>query len=61
MFGFRQMDNAIDLGHKCTNRGILSNDSKDDVTKNYPKPANADKAKRLVAFCNYYRSILKWY
>lgn len=41
------------LGHKCTDRGIHPEDSKYDVIKNYPKPANADEARRFVAFFIY--------
>lgn len=36
MFGFHQVNEDIYLGHKYTNRGILPNDFKADVTKNYP-------------------------
>jgi len=47
------------LGHKCTDKGILPDDSKYEVIKNYPKPVNADEARRFVAFCNYYRRFIK--
>lgn len=36
MFVFHQVNEDIYLGHKYTNRGILPNDFKADVTKNYP-------------------------
>lgn len=48
----------IFLGHKCTDRGILPDDSKYSVIKNYPTPKNGDEAKRFVAFCNYYRRFI---
>ena len=47
------------LGHKCTDRGILPDDSKYKVIENYPTPTNGDEAKRFVAFCNYYRRFIK--
>ena len=47
------------LGHKCTDEGILPDDSKFSVIENYPKPTNADAARRFVAFCNYYRRFIK--
>lgn len=47
------------LGHKCTDKGILPDDAKYDVIKNYPVPRNADDVRRFVAFCNYYRKFVK--
>ena len=47
------------LGHKCTSKGILPDDSKYSAIKNYPTPTNAEEAKRFVAFCNYYRRFIK--
>lgn len=46
------------LGHKCTDNGILPDDTKFDVIKRYPRPEDADSAKRFVAFCNYYRRFI---
>ena len=46
------------LGHKCTDKGILPDDSKYDKILSYPKPTNADEAKRFVAFVNYYRRFI---
>lgn len=46
------------LGHKCTDKGILPDDSKFNVVLNYPTPQNADQTKRFVAFCNYYRRFI---
>lgn len=43
------------LGHKCTNDGILPDDSKYSIILNYPTPKNGDEGKRFVVFCNYYR------
>jgi len=47
------------LGHKCTDHGILPDENKFKTILNYPKPLNADQAKRFVAFCNYYRKFIK--
>jgi len=47
------------LGHKGTDKGILPDDKKYDVIKNYPVPHNADSARIFVAFCNYYRRFVK--
>lgn len=47
------------LGHKCTAHGILPDDQKYDVIKNYPRPVDADGARRFVAFANYYRRFIK--
>lgn len=46
------------LGHKITDAGIYPDDSKYQVIKNYPIPANADEVRRFVAFCNYYRKFI---
>ena len=46
------------VGHKCTDKGILPDDSKFSVIENYPTPTNGDKAKRFIAFCNYYRRFI---
>jgi len=47
------------LSHKCTDKGILPDDKKYDVTMNYPAPHNADSARQFVAFCNYFRRFIK--
>lgn len=47
------------LGHKCTNKGVLPDDKKYEVIKNYPVPKDADSARRFIAFCNYYRRFIK--
>lgn len=46
------------LGHKCTDQGILPDESKFDKILSYPKPTNADECKRFVAFVNYYRRFI---
>lgn len=46
------------LGHKITDQGILPDDTKFEVIKNYPIPTNADETRRFVAFCNYYRKFV---
>ena len=46
------------LGHKCTEQGISPDESKFDIIQNYPKPTNADEARRFIAFCNYYRRFI---
>lgn len=46
------------LGHKCTNQGLLPDDSKFSVILNYPRPHDADSARRFIAFCNYYRKFV---
>lgn len=46
------------LGHKCTNKGILPDDSKYTVVQNYPTPNDKDEVKRFIAFANYYRRFI---
>lgn len=46
------------LGHKCTDKGILPDDSKTEVVKNYPIPFDKDSTRRFVAFANYYRRFI---
>lgn len=46
------------LGHKCTEEGILPDDSKYEKIKNYPEPKNKDEVKRFVAFVNFYRKFV---
>lgn len=43
------------LGHKCTENGIMPDDSKFSIITNYPKPKNPEEVRRFVSFCNYYR------
>lgn len=46
------------LGHKCTDKGILPDDTKYDIIRNYPEPRDAESVKRFVSFCNYYRKFI---
>lgn len=46
------------LGHKCTDKGILPDDTKYDKLINYPTPTNSDETRRFVAFVNYYRRFI---
>jgi len=46
------------LGHKCTDKGILPDDSKFEKIQKYPRPTNADETRRFVAFVNYYRRFI---
>lgn len=46
------------LGHKCTEQGISPDESKFEIIQNYPRPTDADSARRFVAFCNYYRRFI---
>lgn len=47
------------LGHRCTQDGILPDESKFDAIINYPRPKNAGEVVRFTAFCNYYRKFIK--
>lgn len=46
------------LGHKCTDKGILPDNSKLITIQDYPAPTDQDGVKRFVAFCNYYRKFI---
>src|ERR1700761_8781761 len=46
------------LGHKCTQNGVLPDDSKINTMTNYPMPNCKDSVKRFVAFANYYRKFI---
>ena len=43
---------------RCTNRGILPDNSKFETITNDPRPEDSDAARRFVAFCNYYRRFI---
>lgn len=47
------------LGHRCTNIGILPDNSKLAAVANYPRPVDGEATKRFVAFANYYRRFVK--
>lgn len=49
------------LGHKITDKGILPDDSKYEVIKQYPTPQSGEEVKRWVAFTNYYRRFIPNY
>jgi len=51
------MHEVTSLGHKCTDKGILLDDKKYNVIRNYTVPHDADSATRFISFCNYYYSI----
>lgn len=46
------------IGHRCTQNGVLPDDSKIDTVKNYPTPTDKDSVKRFIAFANYYRKFI---
>ena len=46
------------LSHKCTDKGILPDDSKYPVIENYPTPTDANSTKSFVAFYNYNRRFI---
>lgn len=46
------------LGHRCTDRGILPDNSKFATISDYPVPKDKEAAKRFVLFCNYYRNFI---
>ena len=47
------------LGHKITDKGILPDDNKFSVIKQYLIPKTTDEVKRFIAFANYYRKFIK--
>lgn len=47
------------LGHRCTQNGVLPDDSKIKTMLNYPAPNSKDSVKRFVAFANYYRRFIR--
>lgn len=46
------------LGHRCTERGILPDNSKIQALTKYPRPVDKDSVKRFTAFMNYYRKFI---
>lgn len=46
------------LGHKCTNHGVLPDNTKLSAMVNYPRPHDKDATRRFVAFANYYRKFI---
>lgn len=49
------------LGHKCTNKGILPDESKIEAVRKYPRPTNKKEVKSFTAFVNYYRRFIQNY
>lgn len=47
------------FGHRCTDMGILPDNSKLHAVMQYPKPVDGDGTMRFVAFANYYRRFIK--
>lgn len=47
------------LGHRCTDKGILPDNSKFSTITDYPTPTDKDAVKRFVCFINYYRKFVK--
>lgn len=50
---------VIFLGHKCTQNGLLPDDTKTEVIRKYPRPNDKESTKRFIAFSNYYRRFIK--
>lgn len=46
------------LGHQCTQKGQLPDNSKLNAIHQYPKPHDGDSTKHFVAFSNYYRRFI---
>lgn len=46
------------LGHRCTDKGILPDNSKFKTIENYPTPSDKESVKRFVLFANYYRKFI---
>lgn len=49
------------LGHKCTDKGILPDETKLEAVKKYPRPKDKAAVKSFTAFTNYYRKFIKNY
>lgn len=49
------------LGHKCTNKGLLPDESKIECIKKYPRPMSKEEVKSFTAFANYYRRFIENY
>lgn len=47
------------LGHLISAEGVKPDPAKVEAVKNWPRPQNADEAKRFVAFANYYRKHIR--
>ena len=49
------------LGHELTPSGILPNESKVQVIRDYPKPKNVTEVRRFLGMTQYYRRFMKNY
>lgn len=49
------------LGHKCTDKGIMPDETKLEAVKKYPQPKDKAAVKSFTAFTNYYRRFIKNY
>lgn len=47
------------LGHKCTQNGLLPDETKTEVIQKFPRPMDKEAVKRFTAFANYYRRFIK--
>lgn len=51
----------IYLGHKCTDHGIMPDETKLEAVKKYPRPNDKAAVKSFTAFTNYYRRFIQNY
>jgi len=51
------MKEATFLGHECTDKGILPDETKCDAIRKYPVSTNAD-SRGFCTICNNYRRLL---
>lgn len=49
------------LGHKCTEKGILPDETKTEAVQKYPRPQDKAAVKSFTAFTNYYRRFIENY
>lgn len=49
------------LGHKCTDKGILPDETKTEAVQKYPRPQDKAAVKSFTAFTNYYRRFIENY
>ena len=46
------------LGHRCTDKGILPDNTKFNTILNYPQPTDRDSIRQFTCFTNYYRKFI---
>lgn len=51
----------IYLGHKCTDHGIMPDETKLEAVRKYPRPKDKAAVKSFTAFMNYYRKFIQNY